>query len=105
MTLRRVGGRAPKWDRLHEQEMREAKEVVERIAGRELASMELVPLWEVLARWASHRYKVCRNNAWQDKKRAAGGLSAYPASLLPPAPVSQTMAAPAVDEGEKLPWD
>jgi len=103
VTIPRRGGRNPKWDRLHEQEVRETKAAVERIVGRELVAMELAPLLEVLSRWAAHRYKVCRNNAWQDKKREAGGSAAPAATLLPAAPVVTVMATK-TDE-EKLPWE
>jgi len=103
VTIPRRGGRNPKWDHLHEQEMREIKATVERLVGRELPSIELVPLWEVLSRWAAHRYKVCRNGAWQDEKRKAGGVSVKHAALIPAAPVVTTMVR--VPDEEKLPWD
>jgi hypothetical protein len=104
MSIPRVGGTAPKWDRLHEQEMREVKTVFEHLAGKEMSSLEMSPMWEVLSRWARHRYKVCRNANWQDEKKRRGGRLVAPSEVLPAAPVASVVIEVKAEEGDGLPW-
>jgi hypothetical protein len=100
--ISRDGGRAPKWDRLHEREMAEVKAAVERVCGREVRALEMAPLLEVLARWAGHRYKVCRNAVWQDKKQKLGGAKVTAGKVMTAAPEAKTVQQET--QGDGLPW-